>query len=187
MPRSVLESVQGAARLAETLLPPLGDRWLHTRAVAERARELSRAVPEADRELLVAAAWLHDIGYAPQLHDSGFHPLDGARHLAALGAPVRLVGLVAHHSGAAYEAQQRGLSVELAVYEREDSALLDALTCADMTTGPSGQRLSFAERIDEILVRYAPGSEVHRAISAAIPYLAGAVARVGARIPGQPM
>ncbi len=187
MSPSVLETPQGAARLAETLLPPLGDRWLHTQAVAERAQELSRSVPEADRELLVAAAWLHDIGYAPPLHDSGFHPLDGARNLAALGAPARLVRLVAHHSGAEYEAAQRGLSAELAVYRREDSPLLDALTCADMTTGPSGRRLRLDERIEEILTRYAPGSEVHTAITSAVPYLSEAVARTLARTTGQPM
>jgi hypothetical protein len=31
----------------------------------------------------VAAAWLHDIGYAPAIAESGtgFHPLDGARYL----------------------------------------------------------------------------------------------------------
>ncbi|MFF2786749.1 HD domain-containing protein [Streptomyces sp. NPDC058049] len=187
MPSSALESPQGAARLAQSLLPPLGDRWLHTRGVAERARELSRSVPEQDRELLVAAAWLHDIGYAPQLRDSGFHPLDGARYLASLGAGGRLVRLVAHHSGAVYEAEQRGLSAELAAYEREESAVLDALTCADMTTGPAGQRLGFTERIDEILTRYAPGSEVHVAISTAVPYLAAAVARTDAVMTGQPM
>jgi hypothetical protein len=33
------------------------------------------------------------------------------------------VRLVAHHSGAVYEAEQRGLSAELAVYEREDNQL----------------------------------------------------------------
>ncbi|MEW2416804.1 HD domain-containing protein [Streptomyces sp. NPDC046866] len=187
MPTSLLETPREAARLAASLLRPLGDRWLHTQAVAERARELSGAVPEAERGLLVAAAWLHDIGYAPPLLDSGFHPLDGARHLAALDAPARLVRLVAHHSGAAYEAEQHGLSLELSLYEREDSALLDALTCADMTTGPSGQRLGFEERIAEILVRYAPGSKVHAAISAAVPYLAGAVARTRTRLGGQPM
>ncbi|MFI9342362.1 HD domain-containing protein [Streptomyces sp. NPDC052773] len=84
---SALDTPQGAAELAESLLPPLGNRWLHTQAVAARAREASAAVSEADRDLLVAAAWLHDIGYAPELRDTGFHPLDGARHLESLGAP----------------------------------------------------------------------------------------------------
>ncbi|KAF4405528.1 HD domain-containing protein [Streptomyces lycii] len=183
---STLDTPQGAADLAESLLPPLGNRWLHTQAVAARAQEATAAVSEDDRDLLVAAAWLHDIGYAPELRETGFHPLDGARHLESLGAPSRLVRLVAHHSGAVYEAEQRGLSAELAVYEREDSAVLDALIFADMTTGPAGQSFDFDRRVDEILVRYAPGSEVHNAISKARPYLGAAVERTQARMTRQP-
>lgn len=96
---------------------------------------------EGDRDLLVAAAWLHDIGYAPELRDTGFHPLDGARHLGSLGAALsRLVRLVAHRSGAVYEAEQRGLTAQLDVYEREDCPVLDALIYADMTTGSVGRR-----------------------------------------------
>ncbi|MFF2432588.1 HD domain-containing protein [Streptomyces mirabilis] len=144
---SALDTPQGAAELAESLLPPLGNRWLHTQAVAARAREVSAAVPEGERDLLVAAAWLHDLGYAPELRDTGFHPIDGARHLVGLGAPDRLVRLAAHHSGAVYEAEQRGLTTELAAYEREDSPLLDALIYADMTTGPAGQSFDFDRRL----------------------------------------
>ncbi|MFF4540769.1 HD domain-containing protein [Streptomyces aureus] len=179
---SALDTPQEAAALAESLLPPLGNRWLHTQAVAARAREVSAAVPEGERDLLVSAAWLHDLGYAPELHDTGFHPIDGARHLVRLGAPDRLVRLVAHHSGAVYEAEQRGLSAELAVYEREDSPLLDALIYADMTTGPAGQSFVFERRIDEILVRYEVGSVVHTAITKARPYLAGAIERTQDRL-----
>jgi hypothetical protein len=43
------------------------------------------------REVLVAAAWVHDIGYAPELLATGFHPLDGARYLTGLGVPERVV------------------------------------------------------------------------------------------------
>jgi putative nucleotidyltransferase with HDIG domain len=184
---SGLDTPQGAAKLAESLLPPLGNRWLHTQAVAARASEISGAVSEGERDLLVAAAWLHDIGYAPELRDTGFHPLDGARYLETLGAPSRLVRLVAHHSGAVYEAEQRDLTTELAAYEREDSAVLDALIYADMTTGPAGQSFDFDRRIDEILERYELGSEVHNAISKARPYLEGAVERTRARLSDQPM
>lgn len=179
---TALDTPQGAAELAESLLPPLGNRWLHTQAVAARAREASAAVSDVDRDLLVSAAWLHDIGYAPELKQTGFHPLDGARHLEALGAPLRLVRLVAHHSGAVYEAEQRDLAAELAEYEREDSEVLDALIYADMTTGPAGQPLDFDRRIDEILVRYEPGSEVHTAITKARPYLSAAVERTRGRL-----
>jgi hypothetical protein len=86
-----------------------------------------------------------------------------------------------------YEAEQRGLSAELAVYEREDSPVLDALIFADMTTGPAGQRFGFDQRMGEILVRYEPGSEVHNAITKARPYLGGAVERTLTRLGNQPM
>jgi putative nucleotidyltransferase with HDIG domain len=53
---------------------------------------------------------LHDIGYAPSLVATGFHPVDGARFLRAQGTPEVVVSLVAHHSGAVFEAEQRGLA-----------------------------------------------------------------------------
>lgn len=59
------------------------------------------------------AAWLHDVGYAPSLAQTGFHRVDGARFLRARGVPEVVVALVAHHTGAVFEAEQRGLDVEL--------------------------------------------------------------------------
>jgi hypothetical protein len=53
-------------------------------------------------------AYLHDIGYAPRLVRTGFHPLDGAEWLASMGE-IRLANLVAHHTGALHEAGERGL------------------------------------------------------------------------------
>lgn len=60
-------TIDEAAATAERLLAPLGDRWRHTRAVAAPAAELAEAVPVDERELLVVAAWLHDVGYASEL------------------------------------------------------------------------------------------------------------------------
>ncbi|MCT7356303.1 phosphohydrolase [Streptomyces sp. 15-116A] len=80
-----------------------------------------------------------------------------------------------------YEAEQRGHTDELAVYELEDSSVPDALIYAGMTTGPAGQSFDFDRRIDEILEWYEPDSEVHNAISKARPYLGAAVKRVVAR------
>jgi len=179
---TVFPDVGQAAVIAEESVGELGNRWLHVQAVAARAAEIARAVDADDQKILVAAAWLHDIGYGPDLKVTGFHPLDGARHLVSIGADPRLVALVAHHSGATYEATERGLLNELNHFPRADGPLLDALIYADMTTGPDGRRLEFEDRIDEILVRYQPGDPVHRAITNARPYLREAIKRTQARL-----
>jgi hypothetical protein len=65
-----------AHQLARALLhEPLPRRWAHVQGVAARARSLA-SVLEADADLLEAAAWLHDIGYAPSLATTGLHQLD---------------------------------------------------------------------------------------------------------------
>lgn len=71
-----------ARDLAQVLLVGMPRRWRNTIGVARQAENLV-AILDApqDREILVAAAWLHDIGYSEALRDSGFHPLDGARYL----------------------------------------------------------------------------------------------------------
>jgi hypothetical protein len=171
-----------ARQLAETLVAPLGRRWGHVRAVAARAVDLRGAVSPNDADLLVAAAWLHDIGYAPEIGHTQFHPLDGARYLQAAGWPAAVVNLVAHHSGAQYEAEKRGLAAELAVFPFPDGPVLDALVTADLTTGPSGERLTYDERIAEILGRYAPGHPVHETWKCAAPILAHSIERTELRL-----
>ena len=84
-----------AAGYAEELLAPLGDRWAHVQGVVRQAQEVAAVLPAEEREVLVAAAYLHDLGYAPALVETGSHALDGACHLRALGHE-RLDGLVAY-------------------------------------------------------------------------------------------
>ena len=78
-----------AAAEAEAQLNALPEKWLHTRKVADHARWAAAGVRPDDRDVLVAAAYLHDIGCADGVVDSGFHALDGARYL-------RRYGLVGH-------------------------------------------------------------------------------------------
>jgi hypothetical protein len=134
-----------------------------------------------DRPYLVAAAWLHDVGYAPRLNRLGFHPVDGARYVRQQGQE-RVASLVAYHSGARFEAEERGLVDALAEFEPEDGPLLDALTYADMTTGPAGQHVDLEERIAEILERYPPDDPVHRAVSRSYPLLRETVDRTRRRL-----
>ena len=168
---------------AERLLAPLGNRWLHVQQVARQAGRISGAVPGEDRDLLVAAAYLHDVGYAPELAVAGFHPLDGARWVRDQGQDERLARLVAHHSCATYEAEVRGfLDVLLAEFEPEESATYDALVFCDMTTGPTGNRISFNERIDDIYGRYGPDHEVSRALDSSRSCLEACHNRTVARL-----
>ncbi|MGH3798401.1 MAG: HD domain-containing protein [Pseudonocardiaceae bacterium] len=168
---------------AERLLSPLGNRWRHVQQVAEQARRVAEAVPSDDRDLLVAAAYLHDVGYAPALAVTGFHPLDGARWVRDNGPGGRLPRLVAHHSCAIYEAQVRGLVDSLlAEFEPEESATYDALVFCDMTTGPTGKIVSFEERIIDIYQRYGPDHEVTRALKLSHSYLASCHGRTLARL-----
>ena len=97
-----------AQQLARVLLhEPLPRRWAHVQGVAAQARGLA-PVLGTDADLLEAAAWLHDIGYAPSLADTGLHQLDGARYLRRRQhADAMLCRLVAHHSCAIIEAEER--------------------------------------------------------------------------------
>jgi len=167
---------------AETLLAPLGDRWLHTQSVAARARELARAVPAEDRGLLIVTAWLHDLGHSPALRTTGLHQLDGARYIAGAGYPRRLCALVAHHSAATFEAEECGLLADLSEWSREESPVADALWMADMTTGPGGEYIAYPERLDEILHRYEPDSAVSRAMRRARPSIESAISRTRSRL-----
>ena len=63
-----------AEDLARNLLKDtLPQRWAHVQGVAARARSLAPAFA-ADKELLEAAAWLHDIGYLPELPGQAYTP-----------------------------------------------------------------------------------------------------------------
>ncbi len=127
-----------------------------------------------DPDLLVAAAWLHDIGYSPDLVRTGFHPIDGTIHLAAQGVSERLCALVAHHSCACVEARNRGLTIE---WLDERTALRDALWWADMTTTPAGRITDGRSRIAEVRHRYGADHVVARSVTEASPELLAAVTR----------
>jgi HD superfamily phosphodiesterase len=141
-----------AEQLARALLQePLPRRWAHSQGVAARARGLA-PVLGADADLLEAAAWLHDIGYAPDLAVTGLLALDGARYLRnARLADAMLCRLIAHHSCAIIEAGERGLADVLSLeFEPAPYALSSVLTCSDMTTSPDGELMPVEQRLSEI-------------------------------------
>ena len=172
-----------AQDLARTLLAdPLPRRWSHVQGVAARARSLAPSLGP-DVGLLEAAAWLHDIGYLPELAATGLHGLDGARYLRDVQhAEPLLCRLVAHHSCAVIEAEERGLAHVLTrEFAPPPRPLADALTFCDMTTSPDGEHVQVHNRLAEIHDRYGSGHLVSRSIRRATPLILEAVGQVRAR------
>ena len=163
---------------ASRLVGPLGRRWGHVQAVADCADQIATPLG-LDREVLATAAWLHDVGYAPELRDVGFHPVDGARHLRRCRIDELIVSLVAHHSWAVCEARVRGFEASfLTEFARPPQDYADALCYCDMTNGPDGQPIDAADRLDEIQARYGPGHTVTQFVDLARDDILASVARV---------
>ncbi|MFB9963726.1 HD domain-containing protein [Sinosporangium siamense] len=176
--------IDWAYDLARNLLKEsLPRRWAHTKGVARRAESLT-AILGDQADTLIAAAYLHDIGYAPDLVDTGMHQLDGARYLRDVAhADDTICRLVAHHSCSVNEATQRDLyDLLTGEFDEESPELAQALTYCDMTTGPDGRHLDVTDRLGEIHARYGPDHLVSRSITAATPCILASVRAVEAAL-----
>jgi putative nucleotidyltransferase with HDIG domain len=175
------DALKIAQQLLESELPR---RWAHTQGVAARARGLARVLGD-EGELVEAAAWLHDIGYASAVASTGLHSLDGARYLRdELAASDMLCRLVAHHTCAAIEAEERGMPAITKEFLGPPAELLDALTFCDLTSSVDGAPTDVDERLSEILTRYPTDHVVHRSITRSAPMLNDAVRNMDRRLRG---
>jgi len=150
------------------LLPHVAVETLRARDYATRLR-----LPDDERVLCEVFALAHDIGKVDALRTTGtdFHPLDGAAFALARGEP-RLAALIAHHSGARYEAVLRGLTIP---YPYEDSIVSQIVAVVDASTLQSGIVVPISERVRDIADRYGPESPPVRAMRAFWPELVAAV------------
>jgi hypothetical protein len=150
------------------LLPHVAVEALRARDYATRLR-----LPDDERALCEVFALAHDIGKVDALRTTGtdFHPLDGAAFALAHGEP-RLAALIAHHSGARYEATLCGLTIP---YPYEDSIVNQIVAVVDASTLQSGLVVPITERLRDIADRYGPGSPPVRAMQAFWPELVAAV------------
>ncbi|GAB5388745.1 MAG: hypothetical protein Alpg2KO_17130 [Alphaproteobacteria bacterium] len=106
---------------------------------------------------LVQAALYHDIAYAPDLRQSGFHPVDGAHQAAQDELPADVVDAVLHHSGAfgEMERMQPDLRADYGQACRMmQTKLSRALTFCDLRSGADGRPVSLTERLADIRDRH---------------------------------
>jgi hypothetical protein len=153
-----------AGAVAESLLSGVGTRLAHSACVARQAARVQHLLPPPWRSALVAAAWMHDVGYNEILAEAGFHPLDGARWLRDQGWSFEICCLVAWHTRAGIEAQLRGLRGRLeAAFPPPPDVVQAALAWADLTSSPTGECCTMDDRLADIMRRYPAGSSVREA------------------------
>ena len=150
------------------LLPHVAVEALRAWDYATRLR-----LSDDERALCEVCALAHDLGKVDALRTIGtdFHPLDGAAFALACGEP-RLAALIAHHSGARYEAALRGLTIP---YPYEDGIVNQIVAVVDASTLQSGLVVPIVERLRDIADRHSPESPPVRAMHAFWPELVAAV------------
>ncbi|MCB0320049.1 MAG: HD domain-containing protein [Bdellovibrionales bacterium] len=141
--------------------PPRRD---HILAVAEQCKLMASTIAsrnpalQLDSDEAFRAGLLHDIGYLAEVkayiktHNiyavTGWHPIDGANYLRLRGAH-RLADLIEGHGNSAEMAEMLGVGP----VSISDDLVATIVTIADCNTGPTGDKVSYEERLREIHAR----------------------------------
>lgn len=147
------------------------NRFEHVSAVWRRAEALREFglpwLTPAMAERLELAALLHDVGRALDPGNTEPHGFAGARYVGTLGL-TDIAPLVAHHSGARFEAAERGMAAQ-DVWSCVEPDLLAVLTFLDRTTSPNGEHVTLVRRRDDLAARYGSNSRQVRVFDLTLP------------------
>lgn len=133
-------------------------RLAHMHDVSAFAHDFATSVQLSPDQsaLLQRTALLHDIGYAPAIQHYKFHPLDGALFLEKYGEDPWVVEGVLRHSLAEHKAATlphvAGLYAARPVIDAAQW-LVQAVTIADWRAAGVGGRVSFGQRLNDIITR----------------------------------
>jgi hypothetical protein len=174
-----------ARKVARHILAHQRFRWAHTQGVVRLVSQSLAVVALEERSLVLAAAYVHDLGHARPLRVTGCHALDGAMYVRAAGY-LQLASMVAQHSGARCEATLRGLESEMSAFPFMQSSALDLLTYSDLMTDHRGYRCSVDERLEGVAIRYGNDHILTRSLRLAEPELRENVSRVESRLRAGP-
>lgn len=119
------------------------DRMAHQLGVAQMLVDQARSYgsySEQELQDLFVLGYLHDIGYE--------FAIDPGNHAHAGGEVLKRLGFI-------YWAEVANHGNPTSTYS---SSALDLLNAADMQTSPSGEHVSYAERLQDIADRYGEDS-----------------------------
>lgn len=152
-------------------------RWTRTQALAARAEHLAEQtrLTGPERDLLVGAAWLIEIGHAHHRDRDGWPVLAGA-DLARDWSLEPVAALLAWRSAAPEEAALRGVSEHQTAFPRPFGPAALLLTVADVTTGPHGRRVTLSGALVGVRARHGQDSVQARALESAWARLSPLVA-----------
>lgn len=140
-------------------LGPRSTRHRHVAACAEKVGSALAVVP-GDEDLALALVYLHDLGFCEQARGTGFSTLDCARFVRGLGAPDRVVDLLAHQFLGPVEAGFRGLQGYYRDFGPDERGpVRDLLWSVCLTTDSDGKDITVAQRCDAWWHRYADTSD----------------------------
>lgn len=181
--RRVGAELVARARLTGTeLLREVPERLAHSAGVAHVVEATATRLGLPERDLLVAAAWLHDTGYSRAAARRGMHALDGAVRAQAAGLPALVVSLIAHHSCSVLEARRAGLLEALQRFAAPPQALMDVLDHADASVSKQGLPRAVGIRLREAVHRHQGDRIRYEALLLAVPARERAVARIAGRL-----
>ncbi|MFD1721369.1 HD domain-containing protein [Amnibacterium endophyticum] len=177
------DGMVGRARLlSRELLREDPQRMAHSAGVAHVVGRTATALALPERDLLVAAAWLHDVGYASPAVRRRVHGVDDAVRAEAAGMPPLVVELVAHHSCAVLEARRAGVHDVLRRFAPPPAPLMDVLDHADAVVSKQGLPRTSTIRLWEAVHRHQDDRIRYEALLVALPARERAVRRVEARL-----
>lgn len=155
-------------QLVQTVFSHEPARLAHVLTVAKQVRataqQLAGSTGEPDVDVAYRSALLHDIGYAEALHDTGFHPIDGARYLQRQGY-ADIADFIICHSNSPEQALLRGLPA-ISVSRH---IIADLITYWDVQVTQGGKLVTYAERMQDIRNRHGEDSPVWKAHTQAEP------------------
>lgn len=175
---------QVAARAAARVYH--GGHEVRSTMVAAEVLRFATALMPGASDILVAAAWLMDIGHAETVKDTGFAALDAARFVRREGFTSIVAELIAHHTATEQEAAERGLADDLAAFPRPPEHWTDILTYANLCVGDRGEIRTPRTGIASLLADTGQPDPTRRALEAVAPSLIESAAAVEEHLARRP-